>query len=118
MSDTTALQRQHRRIERLKEQGVTRTTLLIHGACKPALEGLRHHFVNPEKAAALASLVAQLHDKKAPTNVAQVRQLSPFRYPNMAGARGAHMADGFQGFSFGVCGALRRWCDGGLVGRR
>lgn len=81
MSDTTALQRQHRRIERLKEQGVTRTTLLIHGACKPALEGLRHHFVNPEKAAALASLVAQLHDKKAPTNVAQVRQLSPFRYP-------------------------------------
>lgn len=79
--DATALQRQNRRIERLKEQGVTRTTVLVHNVCKPSLEGLRHHFVDPEKAQALASLVEQLHDKKDPTNVAQVRQLSPFRYP-------------------------------------
>ena len=80
-TDATALQRQNRRIERLKEQGVTRATVLVHNECKPALEGLRHHFVDPDKAQALASLVEQLHDKKAPTNVAQVRQLSPFRYP-------------------------------------
>lgn len=80
-SDTTALQRQNRRIERLKEQGVTRTTVLIHNECRPALEGLRQHFVDPVKAEALASLVAQLHNKKILTNVAQVRQLSPFRYP-------------------------------------
>ena len=80
-TDATALQRQNRRIERLKEQGVTRATVLVHSECKPALEGLRHHFVDPDKAQALASLVEQLHDKKAPTNVAQVRQLSPFRYP-------------------------------------
>lgn len=79
--DATALQRQNRRIERLKEQGVTRTTVLIHHECKPALEELRPHFVDPVKAAALAALVAQLRDKKTPTNVAQVRQLSPFRYP-------------------------------------
>lgn len=79
--DATALQRQNRRIERLKEQGVTRTTLLVHSVCKPALEGLRHHFVDPDKAQALNSLVEQLHEKKTPTNVAQVRQLSPFRYP-------------------------------------
>jgi DNA adenine methylase len=37
--------------------------------------------VESETAQALASLVEYLHDKKAPTNVAQVRQLSPFRYP-------------------------------------
>lgn len=80
-ADATALQRQNRRIERLKEQGITRATVLVHSECKPALEGLRHHFVDPDKARALALLVEQLHDKKAPTNVAQVRQLSPFRYP-------------------------------------
>lgn len=80
-ADATALQRQHRRIERLKEQGVTRTTIFVHNECKPALEGLRHHFVDPDKAQALASLVELIHEKKVPTNVAQVRQLSPFRYP-------------------------------------
>jgi DNA adenine methylase len=79
--DATALQRQNRRIERLKQQGVTRSTVFVHQQCKPALEGLRHHFVDPIKAQALASLVAQLQDKKTPINVAQVRQLSPFRYP-------------------------------------
>lgn len=79
--DATALQRQNRRIERLKEQGVSRTTVLVHHECKPALEELRPHFVDPAKAEALASLVAQLQNKKTPTNVAQVRQLSPFRYP-------------------------------------
>ena len=79
--DATALQRQNRRIGRLKEQGVTRATVLVHNECKPALEGLRLHFVDPVKAEALAALVAQLQDKKTPTNVAQVRQLSPFRYP-------------------------------------
>lgn len=79
--DATALQRQNSRIERLREQGVTRATVLVHHECKPALEVLRHQFVDPSKAEALASLVAQLQDKKTPTNVAQVRQLSPFRYP-------------------------------------
>lgn len=79
--DATALQRQNRRIERLKLQGVTRSTVLVHVECKPALEALRHHFVDPVKAEVLAALVIQLQDKKTPTNVAQVRQLSPFRYP-------------------------------------
>lgn len=80
-TDTTALQRQNRRIGRLKERGVTRSTVLVHHECKPALEGLRHHLVDPIKAQALSLLVAQLQDRKTPTNVAQVRQLSPFRYP-------------------------------------
>lgn len=79
--DATALQRQNRRIARVKERGIARTTVLVHHDCKPALEELRPHFVDPGKAQALASLVEQLRDKKAPTNVAQVRQLSPFRYP-------------------------------------
>lgn len=79
--DATALDRQNRRIGRLKERGVTRSTVFVHEECKPALEGMRPLFVDASKAEALALLLAQLQDKKTPTNVAQVRQLSPFRYP-------------------------------------
>lgn len=67
--------------KRLKALGVTRSTVLVHHECKPSLESLRPHFVDPVKAEALAALVVRLQDIKTPTNVAQVRQLSPFRYP-------------------------------------
>ena len=80
-TDATALQRQHRRIERLKKQGVSRATVLVHNECRQVFETLRHCFVDPGNTQVLALLVAQLIEKKAPTNVAQVRQLSPFRYP-------------------------------------
>jgi DNA adenine methylase len=79
--DATALKRQNRRIERLKSQGVTRSTVLVHDKCRPVLDSLRPHFVDPEKASALTSLLEQLHGKAKPTNIAQVRHLSPFRYP-------------------------------------
>ena len=79
--DATALQRQNRRIERLKAQGVTRSTVLVHNDCQLALEGFRPYLVDPANAGTLTSLVTQLQDGKTLTNVAQVRQLSPFRYP-------------------------------------
>lgn len=79
--DSTALQRQNKRIERLKKMGIDRTTVLVHRKCRQALEGLRPHLVDPTRADAVAALVDHLHNKKKPTNVAQVRQLSPFRYP-------------------------------------
>lgn len=79
--DATALERQNRRINRLKEQGVSRATVFVHDECRPALEGLRHHFVDSAKADALTALLAQLQSKTTPTNVSSVRQLSPFRYP-------------------------------------
>lgn len=79
--DATALERQVRRINRLKEQGVTRATVFVHQECKVVLEGLRPHFVDSSKAEALAALLAQLQEKKTPTNVSAVKQLSPFRYP-------------------------------------
>lgn len=44
-------------------------------------ESIRPHLVDPIKAATLAALVIQLQHKNTPINVAQVRQLSPFRYP-------------------------------------
>ncbi|HGM5007269.1 TPA: DNA adenine methylase [Serratia marcescens] len=79
--DSTALQRQNRRIKRLKSQGVSRSTVLVHEECRPILDDLRPHFIDPEKADTLSALVDQLHKKVKPTNVAQVRHLSPFRYP-------------------------------------
>jgi len=79
--DATALQRQNRRIERLKSQGVHRATVLVHEQCRPMLDSLRPHFILPEKVEQLSLLVEQLHKKIKPTNVAQVRHLSPFRYP-------------------------------------
>lgn len=79
--DKTALKRQNRRIERLKAKGVSRSTVLVHDKCRPVLDSLRPHFIDPEKALALNSLLERLHGKTKPTNVAQVKHLSPFRYP-------------------------------------
>jgi DNA adenine methylase len=81
MMDATALQRQNRRIERLKSQGVSRSTVLVHEECRPVLDSLRPHFIDPEKITTLNALIEQLHSKSKPTNVAQVKHLSPFRYP-------------------------------------
>jgi len=45
------------------------------------LDNLRPHFINPERVEQIELLIEQLHQKTKPTNVAQVRHLSPFRYP-------------------------------------
>lgn len=79
--DSTATQRQLKRVKRLKEQGVTRATVLVHEECRPALEYLKPHFIDPQKASTLTTLIEQLHGKSKPTNISQVRHLSPFRYP-------------------------------------
>lgn len=79
--DQTALERQNRRIERLKTRGVERTTVLVHKECRPAFEELRPHLANPDKSLDLASLILKIQERKKPTNVSQVKQLSPFRYP-------------------------------------
>lgn len=79
--DASALVRQKRRLKRLKEQGVTRSTVLVHERCRPALDVLRPHLIDDSKASALKKLLLDFQEKAEPTNVAQVRQLSPFRYP-------------------------------------
>jgi DNA adenine methylase len=80
-TDATALERQNRRITRLKAQGVVRSTVLVHQDCKRALEGLRPFLVDPIKAKQLQMFFTQVQGTSNPINVAQVRQLSPFRYP-------------------------------------
>jgi DNA adenine methylase len=80
-ADTTALERQNRRIQRLKSEGVTRTTLFVHDDCRHVLDGLRPFLVDPRRATGLATVLDDLKSADKPTNVAQVKQLSPFRYP-------------------------------------
>src|SRR5260370_39864764 len=80
-NDTTALQRQNRRLARLKAQGVNRSNVFVHRECKDALDHLRPHLVDQEKACALLKLAEELGAEEKVTNVAQVRHLSLFRYP-------------------------------------
>lgn len=79
--DATVLERQHKRLARLKTQGLTRSTVLVHDDCRPALDSLRPHLIDPAQASALAAYGRQIAGRTQPINVAQVRQLSPFRYP-------------------------------------
>ena len=65
-ADNTALQRQNRRIQRLKTQGVTRSTVFVHQECKAVLDDLRPHFMNPDRAGALSELLLQLEEKAKP----------------------------------------------------
>jgi len=80
-ADATALERQQRRLERLRAIGIRRSTVLVHQECKPVFESLRPHLIDPLKAGTLTALLQTIQNKKTPTNVAQVRQLSPFRFP-------------------------------------
>lgn len=79
--DATGAQRQQKRLARMKDRGIERSTVLVHTCCKPALDELRPHLQNPYKADALSALVDSLRSRERPTNVSQVKQLSPFRYP-------------------------------------
>lgn len=80
-ADRTALERQNRRIQRLKTRGVTRSTVFVHRECKTALDDLRPILLNPNRAEVLCKLITDLEVSAKPINVAQVNQLSPFRYP-------------------------------------
>lgn len=79
--DATAAERQRRRMSRLAEEGVRRTHVLVHDDCRSALDRLRPLFRSPAGAEALDHVTRLLEEKSAPTNVAKVRFLSPFRYP-------------------------------------
>lgn len=79
--DATALERQHRRISRLKAQGVYRSTILVHHECKSILEDLRPFLLDPNKGKQLVMFTEAMQSTTKPINVAQVRQLSPLRYP-------------------------------------
>lgn len=72
--------RQSRRLEDLAERGIIQANVLVHESNKSTLDHLRPHLVNAASSDALAALVSEM-EAKSPTNVAQVSQLSPFRYP-------------------------------------
>jgi len=81
MTDTTAAARQIKRLSRMQDKGITRSTVMVHDCCKPALEALRPHLIDPSSAEPLEQAVSLIQSLAKPINVSQVAQLSPFRYP-------------------------------------
>lgn len=77
---TTTVSRQQRRLDRLAEQGIQQANVLVHEANRGSLDALRPHLVDPKATPALQRLTRALRAQQ-PVNVAQVRQISPFRYP-------------------------------------
>lgn len=80
MADATSLARQERRLDRMADRGLKRTTLVVHEKNEETLAQLRPHFANPDAAHALAVLADEACAKLKTVNVSQVQQLSPFRY--------------------------------------
>ena len=82
MSDNTVATRQRKRLRRMAAQGITRSTVIVHTDCRPALDALRPHFAHAQNAPILNTVVALIEKEiTKPVNVAQVKQLSLFRYP-------------------------------------
>ncbi len=81
MTDNTALERQRRRVQRLTKDGMTFSSVVLHKHCRAVLQELRPYLVDPVQGGQLLSFLQQLKAENAPTNVAQVAQLSPLRYP-------------------------------------
>jgi DNA adenine methylase len=81
VSDPLALERQTRRIERLKAQSIGRTTVFIHEKCRSGFDALRPLLLNPNQSELLKQIAEQVLKITSPINVSQVAQLSPFRYP-------------------------------------
>lgn len=79
--DITALDRQNRRLERLRQEGISRSTVFVHEGCRDALNALRPLLLNPLQAPIIQQVLFESQEKTLPTNVAHVAILSPFRYP-------------------------------------
>ncbi len=81
MNDMTALTRQKRRISRLADDGLVRSSIIVHQQCREVLQELRPYLVNPVQADLLLGFLRGINPSASPINVAQVAQLSPLRYP-------------------------------------
>ncbi|GAV19109.1 DNA adenine methylase [Mariprofundus micogutta] len=80
-NDATSLVRQKKRLSRMAERGLQRSTVLVHEKNKESLDILRPHFADPNCADTLVDLAKTASKKTKTVNVAQVKHLSPFRYP-------------------------------------
>jgi len=81
MTDTTALTRQNRRIDRLSGDGLRRSSVIVHQECRAVLQEVRPYLVDPVQAELLLGFLRGINSTLQPINVSQVAQLSPLRYP-------------------------------------
>lgn len=114
--DRTASERQQRRMELLKEGGVTQTTVLVHENCKDALKALRPLLIDGSVGGSLAQLAKTMNESVHFTNVAQVRQLSPFRYPGGKTWLVPHTRTWLRGLDSQPRTLLEPFAGGGMVG--
>lgn len=80
MSASSTKSPQKRRLDRMAEQGVRQSNVLVHDDNRQSLDALRPHLIDPASAESLAQLVTTLSTSR-PVNISQVRHISPFRYP-------------------------------------
>lgn len=71
---------QQRRLERLANEGIQQRSVLVHKDNEKAFNELRPTFADPSMRSDLEAFACTVARGK-PINVAQVKQLSPFRYP-------------------------------------
>ena len=81
MVDSTALARRKRRIQRLSGDGLARSSVIVHQLCRQVLQELKPYLLDPLQGQQLLSLIQDANRTTSPTNVSQVAQLSPLRYP-------------------------------------
>lgn len=77
----TALERQINRLARLADRGISRSTVMVHADCRPALDALRNLLLDPDKASVLAALANEAAKESRFVNVSEILKISPFRYP-------------------------------------
>ena len=79
--DTTALERQKRRLTQLRSLGIKRSTVFVHDECRFALEALRPYLMDGTNAASLQSIVEHLNNIASTSAKESGPQYSIFRYP-------------------------------------
>ncbi len=81
IADATALERQQRRLGRLKSEGINRRTVFVHHELQAVFDSIRPMLLNPSHAPLIERVLNEIQEHAQPINVGQVAQLSPFRYP-------------------------------------
>lgn len=79
--DSTANARQKKRLDRLADEGIVRSTVFLHQRNLHVMQEVKPFLLDPDSGTQLLHAIQQLERPTEPVNVAQVAQLSPLRYP-------------------------------------
>lgn len=114
--DTTALQRQTRRIQRLKENGIVRTTVFVHDSCRSLLDELRPILLDPVACEQIRISATPSPVRKGSTKASRQNQLSPFRYPGGKSWLVPHLKQWLAGLPHPVETFIEPFAGGAMCG--